>query len=80
MNTTGASLSVRLPSDLNSQLERLVRATGRTKSFITVEAIKNYLGQESWQISDIQAGLNEADLGEFATEAEVAAVFAKYGH
>lgn len=32
------------------------------------------------QIADIQAGLHEADQGEFATMEEVCAVFAKYGH
>ena len=32
------------------------------------------------QIADIQAGLHEADQGEFATAEEVCAVFAKYGH
>jgi len=33
---------------------------------------------EQWQIADIQAGLREADLGEFASAEEVRAVFAKY--
>ncbi len=32
------------------------------------------------QIADIQAGLHEADQGQFATVEEVRAVFAKYGH
>jgi len=34
---------------------------------------------QAWQIADIKAGLAEADRGEFATEEEVNAVFAKYG-
>lgn len=80
MNTAEKILNVRLPADLHSQLEQLVRATGRTKSFLTVEALKSYVSQEQWQIADIQAGLQEADRGEFATANEVSAVFAKYGH
>lgn len=79
MTTAEKILNVRLPADLHSQLEQLVEATGRTKSFLTVEALKSYLGQEQWQIADIQAGLQEADRGEFATADEVGAVFAKYG-
>ena len=57
MNTVEKILNVRLPADLHGQLEQLVRATGRTKSFLTVEALKSYVSQEQWQIADIQAGL-----------------------
>lgn len=80
MTTAEKMLNVRLPADLHSQLERLVQATGRTKSFLTVEALKGYVEQENWQLADIKAGLAEADAGEFATEEEVNAVFDKYRH
>jgi predicted transcriptional regulator len=80
MSTVEKILNVRLPADLHSQLEQLVQATGRTKSFLTVEALKSYVSQEQWQIADIQAGLQEADRGDFATVDEVNTVFAKYGH
>jgi len=80
MTTAEKILNVRLPADLHGQLEQLVQATGRTKSFLTIEALRSYVGQEQWQISDIQAGLQEADRGEFASADEVSAVFAKYGH
>ena len=80
MTTAEKILNVRLPADLHGQLEQLVQATGRSKSFLTVEALKSYVGQEQWQIADIQEGLQEADRGEFATSDEVNVVFAKYGH
>jgi predicted transcriptional regulator len=35
--------------------------------------------RESWQIRDIHEGIREADAGEFATEDQVKAVFAKHG-
>lgn len=80
MPTAEKILNVRLPAELHGQLEQLVQATGRTKSFLTVEALTRYVDQEQWQIADIQAGLQEAERGEFATSDEVGAVFAKYGH
>ena len=80
MPTAEKILKVRVLAELHGQLEQLVQATGRTKSFLTIEALKSDVGQEQWQIADIQAGLQEADPGEFATAAEVGAVFAKYGH
>lgn len=80
MATAEKILNVRLPADLHGRLEQLVQATGRSKSFLAVEALKSYVGQEQWQISDIQAALQEADQGDFASADEVKAVFAKYGH
>lgn len=77
MTTAEKILSVRLPADLHGQLEQLVQATGRSKRSLTIEALRSYVSQEQWQISDIQAGLQEADRGEFATADEVSAVFAK---
>jgi RHH-type transcriptional regulator, rel operon repressor / antitoxin RelB len=76
--TTEKPLNVRLPADLAGQLEALTKATGRTKSFLTVEALRGYIEAESWQIQDIQEGLAEADRGEFATPEEVASFFEKY--
>ena len=80
MSTAEKILNVRLPVELHSQLEQLVHATGRTKSFLTVEALRRYVNQEQWQIADIQAGMAEADRGDFASSDEVQAVFAKHGH
>jgi RHH-type transcriptional regulator, rel operon repressor / antitoxin RelB len=61
------------------QLEALSKATARTKSFVTLEALSSYLEAQSWQIKDIEAALEEADQGDFARDAQVKAVFAKYG-
>ena len=80
MSTSEKILNVRLPVELHGQLAQLVQATGRSKSFLAVEALKSYVSQEQWQLADVQAGLQEADRGEFASAQEVSAVFAKYGH
>lgn len=72
-------MTVRLPADLADQLERLTKATGRNKSVITVAALREYVEAQAWQIQDIEQGLAEADLGEFASATEVNSFFAKYG-
>lgn len=33
---------------------------------------------DHWQVKDIQAGLEEADRGEFASDAEIEAVYQRY--
>ena len=76
---TAKTINVRLPEALYSQIEELAKATARTKSFLTIDALTQYVERESWQIRDIHEGLKEADAGEFATDDQVKAVFAKYG-
>ncbi|SJM90750.1 Prevent host death protein [Crenothrix polyspora] len=71
-------LNVRLPLELAGQLEALTKATGRTKSFLTVEALRGYIEVEMWQIQDIKNGLVEADRCEFASAEEVSTFFAQY--
>ncbi len=73
------TINVRLPEALYKQLEDLSKATARTKSFLAIDALTNYVQRESWQVSDIRLGLDEADAGDFASSKEVEAVFAKYG-
>jgi len=80
MSTTSAEkpLNVRLPTELAARLDALTKATGRTKSFLAVEALETYIEQQLWQIAEVKAGIVEADKGEFATDADMNAIFAKY--
>lgn len=73
------TINVRVPTRIYQQLEDLAKATARTKSLITLEALSTYLEAQRWQVQDIEEGLAEADQGEFASEAEVNAVFTHYG-
>ncbi len=73
------TINVRVPISVFDQLEELAKATARTKSFVTVEALSSYLDAQAWQIREVTASLEAADRGEFATDEEVNAVFAKYG-
>ena len=76
---TAKTINVRVPEELYSQLEALAKATARTKSFLTLEALNAYVKSEAWQIRDVQEGIEEADAGQFASNEEVNAVFTKYG-
>lgn len=73
------TINVRVPVNVFDQLNELAKATSRTKSFVTVEALSSYLNAQAWQIREVTEALAEADRGEFATDEEVNAVFAKYG-
>jgi len=79
LQMSSRTINVRLPEALYKQIEDLSKATARTKSFLAIDALTNYVQRESWQISDIRQGLDEADSGDFASAKEVEAVFLKYG-
>ena len=72
------TINVRLPEALYNQIEELAKATARTKSFLTIDALTSYVERESWQIRDIHEGIKEADAGQFATDDQVKAVFARH--
>jgi predicted transcriptional regulator len=57
------TLSVRVSPELREQLEGLSGATGRTKSFLTAEALRNYLEIHAWQVQAIETAIKEADSG-----------------
>jgi RHH-type transcriptional regulator, rel operon repressor / antitoxin RelB len=79
LKPSSRTINVRVPEAIFQKLDALANATARTKSYVTIEALSQYVESQSWQVSDIQAGIAEADAGEFATAEEVATVFAKYG-
>lgn len=73
-------MSMRLPTELADQLGALAEATGRTKSFLAVQAIQDFVEREAWQVAEIKKALVEADAGDFAADEETAALDAKWGY
>jgi predicted transcriptional regulator len=71
-------MTIRVDGEIRQRLEKLSKATARTKSFLAAEAIRFYLDVNEWQIKEIEAGLHEADAGNFASEEEVEAIFSKW--
>lgn len=71
-------ISMRLPDELSHQLNTLALATGRTKSFLAGQAIRDYIERESWQVAEITQAISEADAGDFASEEEVSAISEKW--
>jgi len=75
---TRATLSFRTEAETRDRLDRLARSLQRDRSFLINEAVEQYLELQDWQEAQIRAGIEEADRGEFATDEEVEAVFAKW--
>lgn len=73
-----SAFTVRLPDDVTKKLDALAAKLDRSRSYVAAQAINDFVAREEWQLADIEAGLREADRGEFATDAEVATTIAKY--
>lgn len=75
MSTT---MTLRLEDDVKARLDKLAEATQRSKSFLAAEAVREYVENNEWQIREIKAALKEANAGDFADDAEVAALAKKW--
>jgi predicted transcriptional regulator len=73
-----ATMTVRLPEEVKQRLDRLAQTTARSRSWLAADAIAEYVKLQEWQIEEIEAGIREADAGQFASADEVAAVFARW--
>ena len=72
-------LSVRIDSATKKQLEALAKRARRSKSFLAAEAIAVYVEAESWQLDEIQAGLDELDSGRVVAHGEVSKWLRSWG-
>lgn len=64
-------LTLRLDQQDRNRLEKLAKATNRSRSYLAAEAIREYLALNEWQVAEIKKAVEEADRGEFASENEV---------
>ena len=70
-----SQVSVRLPNELKDKMETYAQLTGRTKSYVAMEALSDYLDWRIPQIEDLKAAVAAAEAGDFATDEEVRRVF-----
>jgi len=73
-----SAFTIRLPDNVAKKLDALASKMDRSRSYVAAQAIEDFVTREAWQLTDIEAGLREAEKGEFATDAEVAVTIAKY--
>lgn len=64
-------ISIRLPEETKNKLANLSKVTGRTKSFLAVEAIEAYCKSQSWQIEAIQKGIKSAEKEELVDHSDL---------
>ncbi|MET2832780.1 CopG family ribbon-helix-helix protein (plasmid) [Mesorhizobium sp. AR07] len=72
------AFTVRVPDETADRLDQLAEKLDRSRSYVAAQAIEDFVAREEWQLAEIEAGLAEAQRGEFASDHDVAAVVGKY--
>jgi RHH-type rel operon transcriptional repressor/antitoxin RelB len=65
------TVTVRVESEIKKRLEKLAKSTGRTRSFLAAEALKDYLDLNEWQVAGIKKAMASLDQGEGIPHVEV---------
>jgi predicted transcriptional regulator len=72
-------LSIRLDSRTKAKLEALAKASRRSRSFLAAEAIEAYVAAEAWQLSEIEAGMDDLDANQAVDHKNVRAWLQSWG-
>jgi predicted transcriptional regulator len=73
-----AAFTLRLDEATLEALDQLAEKTERSRSWLATKAIEDYVALNAWQIGRIEAGIADADRGDFASDDDVARVIGKY--
>jgi predicted transcriptional regulator len=72
------TISFRLDAKKRQALDALAQVQDRDRTYVLNEAIDAYLDVHQWQLEHIQEGIRQADTGDFAGDAAVAAAFSRW--
>ena len=74
-----APVTIEFNEETLTALDAFVARSDLSRSALVNLALEEWLAGQASQIAEIEAGIADADTGRFATDEEVAAVFAKHG-
>ena len=72
------TLTVQLDDATLSALDRLAQKTERSRTSLVSQAVHDYVELNSWQLRKTEAGIEAAERDDFASEADIARVRAKF--
>jgi predicted transcriptional regulator len=70
-------VTLRLDAATRKRLDRLAKATDRSRAALAAEAVRQFVDLNEWQIAAIQEGMREADRGQFIDHARLKAKWEK---
>ena len=70
-------VTLRLDPATRKRLEKLAKATERSRAALAADAVRQYLDLNEWQIAAIEAGVREANRGRFIDHRKLKAKWEK---
>jgi RHH-type rel operon transcriptional repressor/antitoxin RelB len=70
-------VTLRLEPDIKRRLDKLAKATERTRAALAAEAVRQFIELNEWQIAAIEEGIREAESGKFIDHARLKAKWEK---
>ncbi len=70
--------SFTIPDELSTALATLAGRLGQPTAQLAAQAITDLIARETADLAEIEAGLTEADAGDFASPADLAAILETY--
>ena len=64
-------VSLRVPADLIETLDKIAAALERSRSWVMLRALRQYVADEGQEVLDVQEGIAEAERGEVVPIEEV---------
>src|SRR6266550_900146 len=61
---TSIPVSLRVPADLIETLDKIAAALERSRSWVMLRALRQYVADEGQEVLDVQEGIAELDRGE----------------
>ena len=66
-------VSLRVPADLIETLDKIAAALERSRSWVMLRALRQYIADEGQEVLDVQEGIAEAEHGEMVPIEDVMA-------
>ena len=70
-------VTLRLEPEIRKRLDKLAKATERSRAALAAEAVRQFVELNEWQITAIEEGVREADKGQFIDHAQLKAKWEK---
>ena len=72
------TVTFRADEEMVAALDALAERLSRSRTHVLKESVRLYLELHAWQVQHVSAGLQQADAGEFASDADVEAELAAW--
>ena len=73
------TFTLRVETEVKKRLEKLAKSTGRSRSFLAAEALREYLDVNEWQVAGVRKAVASLDRGESVSQQQVKAWVTSWG-